>query len=310
MTGVRVDIMSGGRILKEYNIDDDEAEQPNTITKYIESKSGERFQIHLNISRWFPYAQYAIAVHIYIDGEEVDSILWSEDDLTSGKDIIQNGAHRYEKGEWVLRKYLFSKLEIDDGDVRKITEREKVKIQSLGVISVRFWRVKKVKKVMPGIPSGYLNDVGVVPEKALKGSAISHRATFEEKMPTNPCTVWNSQQIDPWEKPFATFNFRFRSLAALKDLHIIPRSPSPEPFEVRMKKNPESLTREELLEFARRHTTTDEFHKRVKLESLKRERPNDDDDASDDEDVPVVTDARPHKRARPDSTAEIIDLTE
>lgn len=35
------------------------------------------------------------------------------------------------------------------------------------------------------------------------------------------------------EEPIGTFNFRYRSLAALKTLGVVPRTPSPEPLEWR-----------------------------------------------------------------------------
>ena len=66
---------------------------------------------------------------------------------------------------------------VDDGDVRRLSVYEKNQIQALGVISIKLWRVKKKGKLMPGLEKGYLNDVGVIPEKACKGQALTHRAT-------------------------------------------------------------------------------------------------------------------------------------
>jgi hypothetical protein len=47
------------------------------------------------------------------------------------------------------------------------------------VITVKFWRVNVKDRAMPGIPTGYLNHIDAVPEKALKGKALSHRVTYE-----------------------------------------------------------------------------------------------------------------------------------
>lgn len=109
--GLKVEVWSGGGVLQEYDIEAEEADERNTVTKYIQATSNQKFQLHWLIHPTFKYAKNDISTHVYIDGEDVDNRIFSQAKLKKTVNYTNNGAERYEKGEWVLRKYKFSALE-------------------------------------------------------------------------------------------------------------------------------------------------------------------------------------------------------
>lgn len=89
------------------------------------------------------------------------------------------------------------------------------------------------------ITTGYLekasssaeDGISIVPERALKGKAISHSVKFGSAIAIAPKKACETLYVDHTETPAATFIFYYRSEQALKSLMIIPRTPSPPPIE-------------------------------------------------------------------------------
>ncbi|KAK4549810.1 hypothetical protein LTR36_005111 [Oleoguttula mirabilis] len=158
-----------------------------------------------------------------------------------------------------------------------------------------------------------------VPEKNLKGKAISHQAKLtapvEEPAPllagfTPPRDSRHRILID--KQPFATFNFKYRSRAALQALCVIPRTPSPVPLEARPI---EELTPDEMRELLRRQR--EQAKKGPDLVKVKNEikrergRAGGDDEDDEDDELEIVEHRRKKMRTSGPSIAdEIVDLCE
>ena len=71
----------------------------------------------------------------------------------------------------------------DDGDPRIFKDSLKKKLHKVGVISVRFYWVTASATHNPRVTVRKNKNIGVVPEKALKGSALSHQARSASVFP-------------------------------------------------------------------------------------------------------------------------------
>ncbi|KAF2491026.1 hypothetical protein BU16DRAFT_141592 [Lophium mytilinum] len=310
LPGLKVEIVVNGQTLKEYDDDDEDPEEkPRTVTKYIEATSGASFEVRFTFTRLFSLSMYSFAMDIYLDGKFMDNMCIQKNDLFKGP--IELTGVRSKKGEqWYLEKFCFSKLAIDDGDPRKIGQTVRDALSKVGEISARLRRIeyRGIAEAPTATKSDGLLQFGSVPEKALKGRALSHQAGLKlaKKMPA--VQTINTFNIDPRNSPFATFNFRYRSSDALKALQIIPRSPTPVPLEDRPI---EELTLEETRELLKRQRERDAAARKVKQE-VKRERNDEGSRPFENDDELTLVEERPRKRFRTvieDDGTERVDLT-
>ncbi|MCJ1256978.1 hypothetical protein MMC24_004803 [Lignoscripta atroalba] len=127
----------------------------------------------------------------------------------------------------------------------------KAHVAKLGEILIKARRVKRRCSVAYSNSKskvGILESLDVLPEKALKGQALSHRASLGAPQKGAPRTRFHCDYIDEANSPFAVFKFKYRSRKALEDTCIIPRSVTPVPLEDRPL---DQLTREEAVELLR-----------------------------------------------------------
>ncbi|KAI4658828.1 uncharacterized protein J4E79_006587 [Alternaria viburni] len=277
----------------EEHVDDDDQTSDNEVTKFIEASSGDNFEVKYCFSPGFSI-RHAMLVELEIDGEYADSAVFNPgSSIRWNSTYVFKGSREFEDGGYFVRKFCFSQLEIDDdGDTRKFEDSLKKKLHSVGVISLRCYWVTASGSSTPKAKAQKNETLGVVPEKALKGSALSHQA--------------RTTKID--ETPFAEFTFKYRSRAALKSLLIIPRTPSPVPLEER---DINTLTLEESRELLRLQREQRDAAPVIKREGVKRERSstiiNED---NDDDDVTFLSAKRRRLPVTLDENgAEIIDLT-
>jgi len=105
--GLEVKICVRGQQLHEYD-DDDKDATPNTITKYIEARSGDKFSIVAEYKPPFP-DQYDVQAECCIDGVGMKR-LHRRDELF--QDWRLSTYPSYQGGEWVQQKFTFAKLNI------------------------------------------------------------------------------------------------------------------------------------------------------------------------------------------------------
>ena len=212
----------------------------------------------------------------------------------------------------------------------------------LGEVEVQLGFCRKLREESRTDPIASTSNDSI-PEKCLKGRAISNRALYVQphtavsNLPLTPIRLGdpepysapNLTSIVDYHQgmtPAATYVFKYRSkswfiqavvlmvceadIILAEDLQIeglIPRSPSPVPLEDR---DPDSLTLEESRELVRRLQAR-EAQNSVKVKKEKRAHAELSDDEDEEDDEVAVTEAR-SKRARlsTDSGVEIIDLTD
>lgn len=80
----------------------------------------------------------------------------------------------------------------DDGDPRTFKDSLKKKLHRVGVISVRFYWATAGATYKTPVTVRKDKNLGVVPEKALKGSALSHQARSASVFPnTHKYLYWD-----------------------------------------------------------------------------------------------------------------------
>ncbi|KAH9881529.1 hypothetical protein IAQ61_000255 [Plenodomus lingam] len=264
--GVKAHIIVNGTRLVEFDDDDAEAGD-NRVSKYVECQSGAEFEVLCKVSR--PWPRCDLALHVYCDGKWAAGRLICKKDQ-NGKAVSEtiNGHNYGRDNDWHLEKFCFSELTIDTSGAPTVKDTSMKKLEELGEITLKVHRVKITK------PSGKVciskDHLGLssVPEKALKGRALSHQSSYRPPTPAEKVNMFSTKCLDDRNKPMATFTFKYRSKVALQSLLIIPRTPSPVPLEER---ELDTLTPEESLELIRRMRERELSSVAIKRERMKRE---------------------------------------
>ncbi|KAI6867216.1 hypothetical protein KC338_g3268 [Hortaea werneckii] len=304
--GLTVSIDVAGQLLPEYDGGDAQEVANNTVTKYIEAVSGAEFAITFRFdNNLFPFANHAIAASVFCDGNGASRKLFAPNMTVSDvRHFIRDHVEERRNGDAVCRALMFSDLETSDADVNKGLFN---KVKTLGTIVVKWHKGRVVpytRKLVPPPFVGASFADGRVPEKNLKGQAITHQTTYGRDLKRQMAPSFDIESVG---EPFAIFEFRYRSHAALQSMGILPRSPSPTPLEDR---NIEDLSPEEMRELLRRQQRQRESSKIPIKREIKRERIESEDDDDDGDDVEIVD--QPEKKRRLDADAagtEVVDLS-
>ncbi|KAI7237766.1 hypothetical protein KC330_g3005 [Hortaea werneckii] len=305
--GLTVSIDVAGQDLPEYNGDDAQDPSSVTVTKYIEAVSGAEFAISYRLdTNVFAFASHAMSISVYCDGDPAGRTLVPPNVTISGtRNSIRHHIQESINGDLIRRPMMFSYLTTSEAEVNKDLFS---KLKTVGTIVVKWHTGKIVPFTRTSAPSPFLGAKlanGKVPEKNLKGQAITHQTAYGQEFRQGRVSNFT---IRCTGEPFAIFEFRYRSHAALQSMGILPRSPSPIPLEDR---NIEDLNQEEMRELLRRQQRQRESSGVAIKREIKRERSEfeDDDDDDDGDDVEIVD--RPEKKPRldvDDPGTEVVDL--
>ncbi|KAK5127441.1 hypothetical protein LTR85_006780 [Meristemomyces frigidus] len=346
LPGLVVTLDVADQDLPEYDDDETEDMPPHTTSKYVEAQSGAHFGVaHRYTSTAFPHSGNHIKVELSMDGNVICYVTDSPGNIASSQRWVMSNLSSIHGDKRYRQRFAFAELDINDGPADKDLWG---KLTELGTISVKFYRVRFGEpRPMPRVPllskkapkafskraaparappfpapipyEGARKPVlekDQVPEKNLKGKAISHQAKLaapvEDPAPlvaafTPPKDTRPIIMIDT--EPFATFNFKYRSHAALQALRIIPRTPSPVPLEARPL---DELTPDEMRELLRRQREQSEKSAdlvKTKKE-MKKERGEAVDDEEDDELEVIEHRQKRRRRSGPNAADEIVDLCE
>ncbi|PVI02425.1 hypothetical protein DM02DRAFT_589586 [Periconia macrospinosa] len=228
--GLEVTIVVNGNQAKEY--DDGSDPDPNTTKRYVESITGAAFHVNFIFRKPFP-ASRPVSARLFVDGQQLSSKTMLTQGVVDqdGERYSIQGAPSYVNSVPALQEFRFSSLKSTESGDEPITEDMIRDLRSIGTISVQLRAQNRLdtsvekptietynEKAAKGNVISHM--VGLGPAKAIEGYKISHPKFWGRK--ARFTTVYEKD-----EKPFLVFDFHYRSLDALKSLHIIPRTAEP-----------------------------------------------------------------------------------
>ncbi|KAK1776856.1 hypothetical protein QBC45DRAFT_206251 [Copromyces sp. CBS 386.78] len=214
------EIEAGAKELNFHSIPDLRIEGCPYIIKYIESKPGKPFAFQLDSTN-FAIPSSDNKKHLVQYRCVLDGISTGYNQLVGGakssKNSFTSGSN--ESG-WKCHKFQFSTLEIVEGGDGKQGDRTK----EYGTLLVKLCDAIDLKRTIPTLAS-IRSPVPVqsVSEKALKGRSVDSKVVFD----TQPFSASKRAPIvhlvDPGRRPFAVFEFRYRTMEGLMCEGIVPR---------------------------------------------------------------------------------------
>jgi hypothetical protein len=200
---VGVTVVVGGKELTEYEAGgsrDDQPESPDTITRYVEATSGANFELRFEAKARSFDGHTALKFSAYLDGACMDNTV-----VYANRISTLQGVRSFEKGKWVIQNFRFTNLLL--GEILSIVfiliKQERLtapeddavpiafpqiavqRLKGLGFITIKVQRVTAIERVdnsirkVPTVEK--LKAIHPVPEKALKGSAVSHQTRSEQR---------------------------------------------------------------------------------------------------------------------------------
>ncbi|KAF2771369.1 hypothetical protein EJ03DRAFT_373086 [Teratosphaeria nubilosa] len=297
--GLFVGIDVNGWDLPQYDGTDEDEQKSTTIIKYVEAITGAEFGISSRIdSSVFPFTQDSVRLDIDYDGNLSSRRHFRAMDVARAGRRVTAGATYNTVDGMMRRPMLFAELTLHEG---ASDEQLPGRLVNLGTIRIRCSRCKferlssrdcatkaggRTSRKQPEalIPDGKLS------EKDLKGKALTHQATLGDPVRFKQRS---NGKFTVLGEPFAIFEFRYRSRAALQAFGVLPRSPSPQPL----------TTRDEIDDIIQGHHANADDNKQQR--KIKRERSLCGDDGGDGDSI-QMTEHR-SKKAR---TREVIELSD
>ncbi|OBT63950.1 hypothetical protein VE03_05969 [Pseudogymnoascus sp. 23342-1-I1] len=309
LPGVTISISINGQPVEEY-VDVDVGEEvdgpqaPKTVVKYIEAMSDAEFAIQTSIFPAFRAHRQTIndiAFQVNVDGEWVAGRCWQDafgDLYPSWDGKIEGFSSKDATGRPTVNPFKFAEVKIVEvADKAKIDQDVKAGA-ALGQITIEVFRIILGAEINGSRPSLPKDAAPEISEKAIKGRALSHGTSFGVARIEPQRRILDCVYLDGRDKPLARFVFRYRSKEALRQLLIIPRSPSPDPFDALP-----AVERERLARDAFQQQQGPKSEPGTKLERMvKRERR--------DSDIVDLTSDAPMAKQRKTTMQAPIDLTE
>ncbi|KFY91498.1 hypothetical protein V498_05436 [Pseudogymnoascus sp. VKM F-4517 (FW-2822)] len=250
LPGVEVSILTNGQTVEEYVDADEVVDGPlasKTVVKYIEAISDAEFTVKRTVLDSFRLHKQKVddlLFQVKLDGKWAAGSFWENANLFA-PDIYQIAGfyNRDATGRSTINHFKFAEVEIVEvADKAKIDQDVK-DAAALGQITVDVFRVKvgADTNFRPSLPRQTVSEIA---EKAVKGRALSHGTAFGDTKIVPQRRTVDCDYLDGRDKPLARFVFRYRSKDALRQLLLIPRSPSPDPWDALPAAERERLGRE------------------------------------------------------------------
>ncbi|KAK5656945.1 hypothetical protein OQA88_3467 [Cercophora sp. LCS_1] len=213
------------------------------VVKYIAAQPGALFRIRIRKTAEFQQHAHHISFSINLDGSintsarhEVGHYL-PEKATGDWDDYRERWSANDKDGNWQSLYLRFGALDVDgEANYSKEEVASQVALaKQLGVIRVRVdhqLRSSAPYRRPHGRPADHAT-VDKLGEKALKGRALDCKVALESRPTTAPIT-FKSFAADNRKRPFALFEFRYRSLDGLMKEGIVSRpsaQPEPEPVQ-------------------------------------------------------------------------------
>ncbi|KAG9683845.1 hypothetical protein KCU95_g18025, partial [Aureobasidium melanogenum] len=272
LPGVEITVVVDGEDLHEYQ-DADTEDDEDTVTKYIEAVDNANFAVKIKVTKDAKFKGNRLAFEVLVDGTRISRPLIGprRRQVSTHVQMVRG----IQVGDRHVRKLRFDALETVTEHGLGLPE-DLQRVKNLGKIQVRVTHKNLVGKKTsrtyskPDEPSE-----GFVSEEAVKGQAVTHSYSLDKETYQLKNRSYKAEHVAGEKDPAAVFEFRYRSKASLKQLMIIPRTPSPIPLEDRPE---EELSREEMTELLRRYKANASSTASIKKET-KREREDDNDNS-------------------------------
>ncbi|KAF2665306.1 hypothetical protein BT63DRAFT_428277 [Microthyrium microscopicum] len=297
--------------LHEYD-NEDEFTGPNKISKYIEAVPGAQWDVTISVDKTYHHLGLDMTCYLYIDGQRVENVFVDKSIYLSRSSVkycgrIQ-GSHSYTNGVAERRPFVFSELQIEERSLNASDKDLLKKAKHLGTIRLIVVRCRKISDLGHiQATKAALHGRNKIPEKLLKGKAISSLAGYGAAVSSAPRNHVNCDDIDTTDAPLADFVWHYRTSEDLRKEGIVPRTPSPEPLEDRPRDELSAAELRELLQREQERNT--QLKKERDAARVKRERSTT-IQFEDGEELSFIS-TKPAKRQRVSiEDAQVIDLTE
>ncbi|XP_014558695.1 hypothetical protein COCVIDRAFT_35978 [Bipolaris victoriae FI3] len=290
--GLYAEVTVDGCRLTEY--DDGEDARSKTKTVYIQSEAGEQFGVQYFIPPSL-FMEYGIKAEVSIDGVSMRKYIH---DNYVGR---LHGVSRYACASsahignlFIGQRFRFATLDTHE-ETETINTAVQNQLAVTGDISVSFYRITNIRVSSAGKKAPTIHEYDKVPEKALKGSAVSLKTQLDPFERIAPVTWVEADHVDG-DRPFAVIRFKYRSEAALRSLHI----PPPLQNSVSLEKGSASP-----LSMVNKAQPLDDYHPgKEEKPVMKRHRTENDEDSE----VKLVEERSAKRRCLPTDKDEIIVL--
>lgn len=225
---VQVTIRVDGADLQEH-IDKELVDESGTITRYVEATTDTPFAIHIRVLPGTQMLGDCLAFDILADGHPIVTRLFCAEALTNSP---QKVLIRDEVVQGILYPTKFSTLTTANSDDEDSHDDnvDKAKIQRLGNIDVIMSHARRTGQAGTSASLTSQNNfqqITSLPEKALKGQALSHTVTLGAPISVPHAQTLTAKSINPPGIHNGRYVFRYRSEKSLQAEMIIPRTPSP-----------------------------------------------------------------------------------
>ncbi|CAN9263697.1 unnamed protein product [Alternaria alternata] len=219
--GLTVRIICDSKPIEEHMYKEEE-EEPNTTTQYIECQSHAEFAIETMFRP--PFAPLDLDVAIYLDWVRVGGRPALKHQILN-RIYTRSKTKWKEGGEWRASKFVFSDLNVVQEESEVLTEENLDALSQVGTISVVITPILSIqRKPESRGRKKELKEFGMISEETVKGNVRSHAIGLAPALAIKAPIQYSVKKA---KDPLVTFRFKYRSIAALKSLGIIPRSPSP-----------------------------------------------------------------------------------
>lgn len=201
---IEVKVVVNGTPAQEYDDDDQETIAHNTVTKYIEAISGAEFEVQFELKRSYRFPSQHLVFQISVDGRVLDNSVVSKEEFAErGQAWVGSlkGIMRSHGETWSLERFRFSEIKTSQstcmysrgaqlnkaGDDQAESANADLKLATAQIGTITLEVHRKTKGVLHEAGtrgSGWhwdeLKELGTLPEKILKGQALTHSARCRE----------------------------------------------------------------------------------------------------------------------------------
>ncbi|KAK4446404.1 hypothetical protein QBC34DRAFT_305104 [Podospora aff. communis PSN243] len=204
------------------HVENGQPQQSPYIVKYIEAQPGARFNFHINRQPTFRHCGDHIAAAVQVDNNHDTANKGTTWSCKIRHWVTFDAKHGYRDCN-----FRFAKLDIDSEGHTSAQEVKQLlaKVRSLGVLRVALYHMKSsnIENVVCGASD--LSSLKNVPEKCLEGRSVDTAASWDIQRSKHqrPFTKLVDAYEDKSKRPFAVFEFRYRSMDGLVKEGIVSR---------------------------------------------------------------------------------------